>query len=130
MDQPTVNEQEQPTVDFIFPETFWIYIDGKEKDKILQSITMLFFKDHIAINERGQLLYSKTGLNSLKKILINVMTLADKAAANGESNLSSLSSAAAEQKASKKKQLSAEERMKKIGLVNVMAKLPEGKLIV
>lgn len=114
----------EPNVNFKFPKGFWMYLDTSEKDEVLQKIVQLWFKDQIAITEDGDLCYTKTGLNNLKKILLSVMTLADQAALAAEKNADTLGTLHAEAKAK-----STKDRMKTAGLISLEPNLPKGNII-
>lgn len=110
----------------IYPNSFWTHVSPQDKDKVLQGIVTLFFEDQIRIEEEsGKLLFSKTGINKIKKVFIEVLELADRAAIEGEKYLGNI-----EAKAKAEKNLTPEERAKKAGLTVVKAKVPNGKLII
>ncbi len=125
-----------------FPKSMWVYVDASEKDQILQDIVSLWFNNEIFIVQKtddkfkkGQLVYNKTALNKLKKILIETMNLADKAAKGAEENLEKINSIVAEDKAKKKaikknkEEMTTDERIKSAGLISLKPNIKGGKLI-
>lgn len=110
-----------------FPIGMLDEIPQVEQRKLLHRIVTLFFEDQVRISEEGDLIYSKTGLNKLKKILIDIMICADRSAVITNKKMGGIIGKAENQGRQEK---SAKDRARAAGLITVEAQLPKPKKLI
>jgi len=110
----------------MYPKEFINEIPKEVQKDAIYGLLTLFFEDQARISPEGELAFSKTGLNKLKKLCVELLIEADKAATVSEARLGDFIATTKQNQ----KKLTVKERAKKAGLHTVSANLPAPKKLI